>query len=188
MSEDAPSEAKEPGWIKLVTEYVPLALFLDAYVRADLMTAIKVIVAATAVAVVIAFVAIRKLPVLPLVVAGSVVIFGGLSVAFDNDAIYKMKPTILNALFAVILVGGLQFDRVFLRQVLGEAMSLTEPGWIALTYRYAGLFGFLAMVNEVVWRTQSEAFWVGFKIVGPMVIIVLFSLAHIPFFQRHSTE
>ena len=188
MSDTAPAAKKEPRWIKFLTEHLPLLLFLFAYIKGDLFLAIKVIVASTAVALVIALVVARRVPVLPLIVAASVLLFGGASVLFENDAIYKMKPTILNAIFGAILLAGLPFKQLFLKMVMGDSMELPEAAWKTLTIRYAVLFFVLGALNEVVWRTQSEEFWVGFKIVGPLVLILVFTLAHLPFFKQHAIE
>ena len=179
---------KEPRWVKFVTEYLPLLLFLVAYLRGDLMLAIQVVVASTAVAVVVAFIIARRLPILPLLVAGSVVVFGGLSVFFDNENIYKMKPTVLNALFGIVLLGGLRFKQLFLERFMGDSMTLPQEAWVTLTVRYSVLFFVLAGLNEFIWRTQSEEFWVGFKMIGPLILIVLFTIAHVPFFKKYDVD
>ena len=188
MSKDAPATKKEPRWVKFLTEHLPLLLFLFAYVKGDLFLAIKVIVASTAVALVIALVVARRVPVLPLIVAGSVVLFGGASVMFEDERIYYMKPTILNAIFGAVLLGGLIFKQLFLKMVMGDSLALPEEAWKTLTVRYAGLFFVLGALNEVVWRTQTEEFWVGFKIVGPLVLIVIFTLVHLPFFSKYAID
>ena len=188
MTEDVATKKKEPRWVKFFTEYLPLILFLIAYLRGDLNLAIKVIVVSTAIAIVLAIIVARRIPVLPVLVASSVVLFGGLAVLLDNDDIYKMKPTVLNALFGIILLGGLPFKQMFLERAMGDSLQLPREAWLTMTYRYSALFFFLAAVNEVVWRTQSEEFWVGFKMVGPIVIIIFFTLAHIPFLKKHGIE
>ena len=188
MSETAPAKKKEPRWVKFITEYLPLILFLVAYIKGDLTLAIKVIVISTAIALVIALIVARRVPVLPVLVASSVLLFGGLSVWIGDDSIYKMKPTVLNSLFGIILLAGLPFKQLFLKRVMGDNFNLADQAWKTLTIRYAGLFFVLAALNEVVWRTQSEAFWVGFKLGGPIVLIILFTLVHLPFFQKHAIE
>lgn len=188
MTEAAPAVKKEPRWIKFITEYVPLGLFLFAYLKADLMIAIQVIVVSTAIALVIALIVARRVPILPVLVAGSVLIFGGLSVWLGDDSIYKMKPTVLNTIFGIALLGGLAFKQLFLKMMMGDSLKLPDTAWSTLSKRYATLFFVLAALNECVWRTQSEEFWVGFKMVGPLVLILVFTVAHVPFFSKHSLE
>ena len=188
MSETAPAKKKEPRWVKFITEHLPLILFLIAYLKGDLMLAIKVIVGSTAIALVIALIVARRVPILPVLVATSVLLFGGLSVWLGDDSIYKMKPTVLNSIFVIILLGGLPFKQLFLKMMMGDSLNLPIPAWRTLTVRYAGLFFVLAILNEIVWRTQSEEFWVGFKMGGPILLIIVFTVVHLPFFQKHAIE
>jgi intracellular septation protein len=188
MSEEGQVQKKEPRWVKFITEHLPLLLFLLAYIKGDLNLAIKVIVVATAIALVISLIAVRRVPILPMLVAGSVLLFGGVSVWLDDPNIYKIKPTVLNTLFGVVLLGGMAFKQLFLKSVMGDSLALPDEAWRTLTVRYSVLFFVLATLNEVVWRTQTEAFWVGFKLGGPLVLIVIFTLAHLPFFQKHGLQ
>jgi len=188
VSETEKVTKKEPRWIKFFTEHLPLILFLIAYIKGDLVLAIKVIVVSTAIALVLALIVARRVPILPCIVASSVLVFGGISVLLGDKTIYMMKPTILNALFGVILLGGLVFKQLFLKMVMGDSLTLPDSAWRTLTVRYSALFFVLGALNEVVWRTQTEEFWVGFKLVGPLVLIVLFTIAHLPFFKQHSIE
>ena len=151
------------------------------------MFAIQVIVVSTAIALVIALVVARRVPILPVLV-GAALIFGGLSVWLGDDSIYKMKPTVLNTIFGVVLLGGLAFKQLFLKMMMGDSLNLPDAAWRTLSKRYAALFFVLAGLNEFVWRTQTEEFWVGFKMVGPLVLILVFTVAHVPFFSKNSIE
>jgi len=188
MTEAQPAVKKEPRWIKFTTEHLPLGLFLLAYLKVDLNFAIQVIVVSTAISLVVALIVARRVPILPVLVAGSVLIFGGLSVWLGDDSIYKMKPTVLNTIFGIVLLGGLVFKQLFLKMMMGDSLSLPDAAWRTLSKRYALLFFVLAVMNEVVWRTQSEEFWVAFKMGGPLVLILVFTVAHVPFFSKHSLE
>jgi len=115
----------------------------------------------------------------------AVVVFGGLTLYLQNDTFIKVKVTVLNALFAAILIGGLMTGRSLLKPLLGQAFQLSEPGWRLLTIRYVGLFFFLAVLNELVWRNFSTDHWVTFKVFGLMGLTVAFTLLQLPLLQRH---
>jgi intracellular septation protein len=184
----AAAQKKEPKWIKGLTEYVPILLFLIAYYTTTLMFAIQVIVVATGIALVIALVVARRVPVLPLVTAALVMAFGGAAWALGDDAIYKMKPTIMQTLFGVGLLSGLPFGRYFMRDLAGDAWEMVDAGWRRLTIEYSLLFFVLAAANEVVWRTQSETFWVNFKVFGMIGAIVVFTVVRSPMIARYAPD
>lgn len=171
--------------MKFLLEILPLAAFFIAYQKADLMVATAVLMGATLISVGILYLKDKKVPLNPLISAALVGVFGGLTLALNNDIFIKMKPTILNLLFAVILVVGVRMGKPPLKYLMQAAMQMTEEGWRGLSLRWAGLFVFLAVVNEIVWRTQPEAFWVNFKVFGMLPITLLFLLSQIPFIQRH---
>jgi intracellular septation protein len=118
-----------------------------------------------------------------------VAVFGGLTLWLDDPAFIKMKPTIVQALFAAILLGGLAFGRPLLRPVLGMAMPwpLSDHGWRVLTLRWGVFFAVMAVLNEVVWRTQSTDVWVNFKVFGILLITLAFAAAQAPLLYRHKT-
>lgn len=118
----------------------------------------------------------RKLPAMPLVTGVFVLVMGGLTLYLQDDLFIKLKPTITNLLFAAILLVGLAFGQLFLKFVFGGAFKLNEKGWRILTVRWGCYFIFLALVNEVVWRTQSTDFWVTFKVWGIMPMTMAFAL------------
>ena len=127
----------------------------------------------------------RRIPRLPLVTGIFVLVFGGLTLILQDDLFIKLKPTIVNSLFALILLIGLVLRRNFLKQVLSHAFQIDDRGWTILTYRWIGFFIFLAVLNEVVWRTQSTDTWVAFKLFGVMPLTVVFSLLQLPLIKRH---
>jgi intracellular septation protein len=129
-----------------------------------------------------------KLPVMPLVSGVVVLVFGGLTLWLKDDLFIKLKPTIVNALFGMVLLGGLAFGRPLLPYVLDSVFRLTAEGWRMLTLRWGLFFFFLAALNEVVWRSFSTDFWVGFKIWGVMPITIAFSIAQLGLLQRHGLK
>jgi intracellular septation protein len=127
---------------------------------------------------------LRQWPIMPLVSAVVVLIFGGLTLYWENDLFIKLKPTIVNTLFGLVLLGGLAFGKPLLSLVMGSVLSLTDEGWKKLTFRWA-LFFFVLALNEIVWRTQSNDFWVNFKVFGIMPITIAFALAQAPLLKKY---
>jgi intracellular septation protein len=130
----------------------------------------------------------RRLPVLPLVSGIFVVVFGGLTLVLADELFIKLKPTLVNSLFAVILLGGLAFKRSLLKPLFGSAFQLNDAGWRTLTLRWGLFFVFLAILNEVVWRNFSTDFWVAFKLFGVLPITVLFAGSQTPFILRQQPD
>ncbi|MFC6740479.1 septation protein A [Methylobacterium tardum] len=153
-----------------------------------LFVATGLFIAATVVALTIHYVLVRRLPIMPLVSGVVVVVFGGLTLALQDKTFIMVKPTIVNALFGTVLLGGLAFGRSLLSVVLDSMFSLTEEGWRKLTFRWGVFFFVLAALNEAVWRTQTEDFWVNFKVFGIMPITVLFALAQTPLLTRYERK
>lgn len=186
MSEEK-AERPEPRWLKPVTEYGPLAIFFAAYWYGDLMLATKAVVVATVIALAISYGIARRIPIMPLVTAIIVVIFGGLTILLADETFIKMKPTIVQLLFAGVLLGGIALGRQPLKLVLSGAITMRDAAWRTLTLRFALFFLVMAGVNEIVWRTQSTDFWVNFKVFGLLGITLLFSLSQAPFIARENT-
>lgn len=173
--------------------FAPLvSLFLPAHLlvgeNAGLFTATAVLIPAVVIALIVSYLRTKRLPVMPLVTAVLVVIFGALTLYFQNPSFIKMKPTILYVAFGTALFGGLLFDRPLLPIVLDNAVLLTERGWRILTWRWALFFFALAGANEIIWRTQSTDTWVFFKFPGTVVIIFLFTMAQVPLMLRHELK
>jgi intracellular septation protein len=197
QTESVPPRRHLPPLLKLALELGPLGLFFlgNAYserfgVAPDqkLFAATGVFVLATVAALAIHYALVRRLPIMPMVSGVVVVVFGGLTLALQDKTFIMVKPTIVNSLFGLVLLGGLAFGRPLLSVVLDSVFSLTEEGWRKLTLRWGLFFLFLAVLNEVVWRTQTEDFWVNFKVFGIMPITVLFALAQTPLLTRYERK
>ena len=143
---------------------------------------------ATAIALAVSWLLTRTLPMMPLVSGAVVFVFGALTLWLQDDVFIKMKPTIVNSLFAAALLGGLVFGKSLLGYVFESAFRLDAEGWRKLTLRWGVFFIFLALLNEIVWRNFSTDAWVAFKVWGIMPITILFTLSQMPLIMRHSLE
>lgn len=130
----------------------------------------------------------RTLPKMAIVTAVVVAVFGGLTLWLQDETFIKMKPTIVNAIFALILGFGLLQGRSFLKDLIGETMPLTDEGWIIFTWRWVYFFIFLGVLNEVIWRSQTTEFWVSFKTFANLPLTLIFVAFQWPLLQRHSIE
>ena len=173
---------------KLLIDIGPLAVFFIFYTRSGLQSSILPFMVATVIAVLFSYILEKKIPIMPTVGAGIVLLFGGLTIYFDNDVFFKMKPTIINLLFAVILYGGILINKPLLKYLLGAALKLEEEGWKILTQRWIGFFIALAILNEVVWRTQSTDIWVNFKVFGILPITFIFTMTQFPLIKKYQIE
>jgi intracellular septation protein len=181
------SASSAPRWLKPAVDYGPLAVFFVTYVTFGLMAATAALIAASLLALSCAWVLERRVPVIPLVTTAIVAIFGGLTLWLQDETFIKMKPTIVQALFALILLGGLALRRPLLRTLLGPMMPpMSDAAWRQFTLRYALFFIAMAALNEIVWRTQSTDFWVTFKVFGLSGLTFLFILSQIPFVGRQA--
>jgi len=173
---------------KLLIDIGPLAVFFIFYTRSGLQASILPFMVATVIAVLFSYILENKIPIMPTVGAGIVLLFGGLTIYFDNDVFFKMKPTIINVLFAIILYGGILINKPLLKYLLGAALKLEEPGWKILTQRWIGFFIALAVLNEIVWRTQSTDVWVNFKVFGILPITFIFTMTQFPLIKKYQIE
>ena len=176
------------SFYKLLIDIGPLAVFFIFYTRSGLQASILSFMVATVIAVLFSYILEKKIPIMPTVGAGIVLLFGGLTIYFDNDVFFKMKPTIINLLFAVILYGGILINKPLLKYLLGAALKLEEEGWKILTQRWIGFFIALAILNEVVWRTQSTDIWVNFKVFGILPITFIFTMTQFPLIKKYQIE
>ena len=189
--------------LKLALELGPLLVFFFANARGEwlverfpalatvggpIFVATALFMVATAIALVASWLIMRSLPIMPLVSGVVVFIFGALTLWLHDDVFIKMKPTIVNTLFGGVLLGGLLFGKSLLGYVFDSAFHLDAEGWRKLTFRWGLFFLFLALVNEVVWRSFSTDAWVTFKVWGIMPITLLFTLSQMPLIMRHSLE
>ena len=173
---------------KLLIDIGPLAVFFIFYIRSDLQSAILPFMIATVISVLFSYIIEKKIPVMPTVGAIIILIFGGLTIYFDNDIFFKMKPTIINLLFAGILYGGVILNKPLLRYLLGAALKLQDEGWKILTKRWIGFFIALAILNEIIWRTQSTDIWVNFKVFGILPLTFIFTLTQFTIIKKFQIE
>lgn len=174
--------------LKLAIELGPLACFFLASYKFNLHVATGVLMVGVVVALAISYALTRRLPVMPVVTAVAVLLFGALTFYFDNPVFIKMKPTVVNCIFGAALLGGLAFGKPLLPVVLDSALQLDETGWRKLTFRWGVFFFVLAALNEAVWRTQSDVFWAGFKVFGTMPLTLIFALSQVPLIMRHEAK
>ena len=181
-----PQKKQLPPLLKLVLEIGPLAVFFLANAQGGIFVATAAFMVAMSLSIAITFAMVRHVPALPLATGVFVLVFGGLTLWLNDDTFIKLKPTIVNALFASILAGGMLAGRPLLRSLLDSMMQLDTAGWRILTWRWAAFFLFLAVANEVVWRNFDTDTWVDFKVFGIMPLTIIFSLVQVPLIQRHS--
>jgi intracellular septation protein len=189
--------------LKLALELGPLVVFFFANSRgawlaekfpmlADLGGPIFIgtalFMVATAIALIASKILIGTLPIMPLVSGVIVFVFGALTLYLKDDTFIKMKPTIVNTLFGVVLLGGLYFGKSLLGYVFGSAFNLDAKGWKKLTFRWGLFFLFLAVLNEFIWRNFSNDFWIAFKVWGTMPITLAFTFSQMPLIMKHTVE
>ena len=177
--------------IKFATDFGPLLIFFIVYFKndQDLKIAIPPFVLATLIALCITYVLERKIPMVPLTSGVIITLFGGLTLYFDNKIFFYMKPTVVNLIFAGVLFFGKFFTKKNLMKIFFKnTLNLEDQGWKKLNDRWILFFIFVAILNEVVWRTQSEAFWVNFKVWGLLPISFLFILSQIPLMNKYKLE
>ena len=179
------------SFIKFVTDIGPLVIFFFFYYNNDknLKIAIPPLIVATIIAVLIIWILEKKIPMVPLLSGILITLFGGLTIYFDNPIFIYMKPTIINVLFAFALLFGKYFtDDPILKKLLGKSIPINDDGWKILNNRWMYFFFALALLNEIVWRTQSEEFWVNFKVWGLIPISFLFTASQIPLIKKYQIK
>jgi len=176
------------SFYKILIDIGPLAVFFIFYTRSGLQASILPFMVATVIAVLFSYMLEKKIPIMPTAGAVIILIFGGLTIYFDNEVFFKMKPTIINFLFAGILYVGILINKPLLKYLLGAALKLEENGWKILTQRWIGFFIALAILNEIVWRTQSTDVWVNFKVFGILPITFIFTMTQFPLIKKYQIE
>lgn len=184
----AATKAEKGPFLRLALEAGPLLIFFVANQVVGAMPAIAVFMAALVVAVALSVRIERRWPIMPMVSCVFVLIFGGLTLWLNDDLFFKLKPTVVNLLFAAILFAGLATGRNFLKLMMGTVFELTEQGWRILTWRWAVFFVVLAVINEIVWRNFSFSFWAGFKLFGILPLTLVFAMAQMPVLMRHQVK
>ena len=188
-SESKPQDDKaENPLLKLALEMGPLVLFFFTNAKAGIFTATAVFMGAVVISLGLSRILLRQWPVMPLISAVVVLVFGGMTLYWANDLFIKLKPTIVNTLFGLVLLGGLAFGKPLLSIVMGTVFNLTQDGWKKLTFRWALFFFLLAALNEIVWRTQTSDVWVNFKVFGIMPLTIVFALAQMPLIHKYEKK
>jgi intracellular septation protein len=172
---------------KILVEAGPLVAFFLTNWLGGIFWATGIFMAATAIALILSWILTRKLAVMPLISAGFVAVFGGLTLWLHDETFIKVKVTLIYGLFGVILLGGLFFGQTFLKFAMGETIRMTDEGWRALTIRWGIFFLCLAVINEVVWRTVSTDTWVNFK-VALLPVTLVFALSQAPMMTKHMIQ
>ena len=174
--------------IKFLTDFGPLVIFFYFYYNSgkDLQVAIPPLIVATIISVLIVWFFEKKIPMVPLAGGILITLFGGLTIYFNNPIFIYMKPTIVNVIFAgTLIISKVFFNKNFLKFFLQTAFQLNETGWDKLNFRWAFFFIFLALINEIVWRTQPETTWVNFKVWGILPITFIFTVFQLPLIRRY---
>ena len=197
------TEERHHPMLKMALEIGPLLVFFFGNLRGEwlaktfpvltevggpLFIATALFMVATVIALIVSKIVFKHLPMMPFVSGVIVLVFGGLGIWLQDETFIKMKPTIVNGLFAAVLLGGLLFGKSFLGYVFNAAFQLDDEGWKKLTFRWGLFFIFLAVINEVVWRNFSDDFWVNFKVWGTMPITIIFTLSQMPLIMRHQVS
>mgnify|MGYP001199486398 CR=1 FL=1 len=176
------------SFFKFIADFGPLLIFFTIYYKSgnNLSIAIPPLVVATIVAVIAVYFIEKKIPIIPVIGAIIISLFGGMALYFDNPVFLYMKPTIINIIFAIVLIfGKLFFNKNFLKFFFKTAFQLDEIGWDKLNFRWAYFFIFLALLNELVWRTQPETTWVNFKVWGLLPLTFIFTAFQLPLINKH---
>ena len=176
------------SFLKFITDFGPLLIFFTIYYKSgnNLSTAIPPLIISTLIAVAIMYFVEKKIPYVPLIGAIVISLFGGLTLYFDNPIFIYMKPTIVNIIFAgILIVSNIYFNKNFLKLFLQTAFQLNDEGWKKLNFRWAYFFIFLAILNEIVWRTQPESTWVNFKVWGMLPITIIFTAMQLPLINKY---
>jgi intracellular septation protein len=174
--------------LKLALDFGPLLLFFFANSRYGIFVATATFMVAVLVALGVSYALTRHFPIMAIVTAIIVLVFGGLTLVLHNDTFIKIKPTIIYALFGGVLLGGLLLGKPLLGAVLDSMFQLTEEGWRKLTWRWALFFFALAILNEIVWRNASTDVWVDFKVFGVVPLTFLFGALQVPLLKKYAAE
>ena len=161
---------------------------LSSWFSQPIIFATAVFMVAMAISLLLSWLLLKRVAVMPLVTGIVVLVFGSLTLYFQDATFIKMKPTIVNALFGAVLLGGLLFGQSLLRYVFGDVYKLKDKGWWVLTWRWGAFFFVLAALNEIVWRNFSDDAWVAFKVWGIMPLTVVFSMLQLPVLKQYAPD
>ena len=179
------------SFVKFLTDFGPLLIFFVVYYKSgnNLIVAIPPLIVATIIAIIIVYILEKRIPYIPLLGGLLISFFGGLTIYFQNPIFIYLKPTIINIIFAFILfVSKVFFKKNFLKIFFKGSLKLEEVGWNKLMYRWIGFFIFLAILNEIIWRTQGQEAWVNFKVWGILPLTFVFTAFQIPLINKYKNE
>ncbi len=188
MTTDPVERAAPNPLLKLAIEIGPLVAFFIANSRWGIITGTGVFMGAAIISLGLSLSLFRHIPIMPLVTAAFVLFFGGLTILLNDDFFIKIKPTVVNTMFGVALLGGVALNRLLMKPLLGTVLELTDEGWRKLSIRWALFFFVLAILNEIVWRNFSTDMWVNFKVFGMMPLTILFSFSQMPLLTRYRPQ
>jgi intracellular septation protein len=174
--------------LKLALDFGPLLLFFVVWWRFDIFVATGAFMVAVLTALIVSYAQTGRWPIMLVVTAGFVMVFGSLTLVLHDNTFIMVKPTIIYALFGSVLLAGYLLDKPFLAVVFDSVFQITEEGWRKLMLRWAVFFFALAALNEVVRNTQSEAFWVSFKVFGFIPLTFVFAALQYPLLMRYAVE
>jgi len=194
----SPQGMSNRQWLRMGLELSPLIVFFLMNSRAhaflgtpqeeNIFYATGIFMVAITFSLIATYILFRTIPLMPLISGGFIMVFGGLTILLQDEQFIKLKPTIVNLLFATGLLGGLAFGKPTLKYLFDAAFQLDDLGWRKLTLRWGLFFIFLAIVNEIVWRNVSTDFWVSFKLFGIMPITAIFAMAQIRVITAHQVD
>ena len=179
------------SFVKFLTDFGPLLIFFVVYYKSEnnLIVAIPPLIVATIIAIIVVYILEKRIPYIPLLGGLLISFFGGLTIYFQNPIFIYLKPTIINIIFAFTLfIGKVFFKKNFLKIFFKGSLKLEEVGWNKLMYRWIGFFIFLAILNEIVWRTQGQEAWVNFKVWGILSLTFVFTAFQIPLINKYKNE
>jgi intracellular septation protein len=182
-----PLSDKTRSLIRSGVDYAgPLAFLLGYLITRNLLTATWALVGASGLALIVGYVVERRIAPMPLFAGLTALIFGTLTLVFHDTRFVKIKPTVINAVLAGVMLGGVWLKKNPLKALLGDALKLPDPAWRTLTLRYGVFFLFTAILNEAVWRTQPDGVWIWFRMPGLQILALVFSLSQVPLMLKHA--
>lgn len=168
--------------LQTCTEFLPLVLFFIFFKYYGIIVATKVVVLASVVMLILNYLVNKTMPALTLISVAFLIIFGGLTILTRDPRIIKIKPTIVNGIFFLILLAGIVSKKPFLQKLLGQKIKFKdEKTWHSLALRFALFFLAIAVLNEIIWRNFSDETWVWFKTFGIIILNLIFIASQMRF-------
>ncbi len=189
MKKIAEKKSSKESWSKFLCDYLPLIIFIIVYKFSSapdpLLPATLCLLISSFLALIAGYILTKKIAKMPLISAVILGVFGGLTLISGNDLFIKIKPTLINLLFALVLFYGYFSKRPIIRHLFGGSLKMENKAWLVLSLRWAIFFIFLAALNEFIWRNFSTDFWVSFKVFGVFPISMIFTISQVPFMIKN---